>query len=158
MPINLEKDQDIYVTRGMVRAEFDFWVGEPADKFFAALEKQKLIANKCEKCGTVFLPPRKVCGDCFVKISKYVTLSNSGMLKNFTITPYKISERRKRKSRSKTIVGLIQIKGADTAIALPIVEAEPDDLEIGMKMQIVWKEKPTGQPLDIEGVRPIGGD
>ena len=51
-----------------------------------------------------------------------------------------------------------QIEGADTAIALPIVEAEPDDLEIGMKMQIVWKKKPTGQPLDIEGVRPIGGD
>ncbi|MFO8017411.1 MAG: Zn-ribbon domain-containing OB-fold protein [Promethearchaeia archaeon] len=158
MPIDLEEDQDIYVTRGMVRAEFDFWVGEPMDKFFEGLENQQLIGNKCNKCGKIFIPPRKRCGDCFTKAEEYIVLPDTGTLKNFTVTPYKISERRKRKSRSENTVGLIKIDGADTAMVLPIINTELGDLKMNMKMQIVWSEKREGDPSDIEGFEPLGGE
>ncbi|MGV9203457.1 MAG: Zn-ribbon domain-containing OB-fold protein [Promethearchaeia archaeon] len=158
MPIDLDKDQDIYVTRGMVRAEFDFWVGEPMDKFFDGLENKKLTGNKCNKCGKVFVPPRKRCGDCFAKTEKYIELPEYGVLKNFTVTPYKISERRTRKSRSKRMVGLINIEGADTGMTLPIINTDPEDLKMDMKMQIVWNDKCSGHPSDIDGIEPRGGE
>jgi len=42
--INLEDEQDIYVKRGMVRAEFNFWVGLVMDKFYDGLQ------NNVVKC------------------------------------------------------------------------------------------------------------
>ena len=63
-----ENEKVVVTNRGMVRAEFNFYVGKYLDKMYDAFENKKLLANKCPKCNDVFLPPRKVCGKCNVII------------------------------------------------------------------------------------------
>ena len=155
--INLEDEQDVYVKRGMVRAEFNFWVGIVMDKFYDGLQNKQFIGTKCSKCGKVFLPPRNRCGDCFAKAEEFVELSETGVVKNFTVTNYTVTERRIRKGKEPNIVGLIQIDGADSALAAPIVNANPDDLKEGMKVKVVWATKIKGHPNDIAGFEPVGG-
>lgn len=139
--------------RGLVKADFNFWVGLYMDKFYDGLEEKKIVANKCPECGDVFLPPRMVCGKCRIKIpldQNWVELTDQGTLMNYTKTQYKVSDRRSRKSKSFQIIGMVNIDGSNTAIVYPL-DLEPEEIEIGMKVKIQWAEKPKGAPSDIEG-------
>jgi len=156
MPIDLDKLQgDIYKTKGMIRAEFNFWVGVPMDKFYDGTQEKKFIGTKCPECGKVFCPPRKVCGDCFVECKEYIDLPETGVLKNFTWTNWKIPERKPRKIKKEQMVGLVQVDGASNAMLIPIVNTTTDALKEDMKVKVVWNSKTKGLPGDIKGFEPV---
>jgi len=147
------EDKFIINNKGLVRAEFNFWVGQYMDKFYDSLEKNKIIGNKCPKCGFVFVPPRKICGECKMVIpldQNWIDLPNTGTLRNFTITPYKVNDRSIRKTKNQ-IIGMLQIDGSNTALINKVLDTEPDDVKIGMKMKIEWNKNPKGNPSDIKG-------
>ena len=140
--------------KGFAKAEFSFWVGRYMDKFYDALENKKIIGNKCPKCGKVFVPPRKICGDCNKEIAldeNWVDLPITGTLLNYTITNYKVSDRVARKGKNAQIIGIVRIDGSDTAIIYPLLNIESDVVKIGMKLNVVWEEKLKGHPSDIKG-------
>jgi len=142
-------------TKGLVRAEFNFWVGLYMDKFYDALKEQKVIGNKCPKCGDVFCPPRKICGKCNETISleeNWVDLPSTGTLINWTATPYKVSDRGSRGAGKKpAAVGMVQIDGSNTAIVYRLLKMELDEIKTGMKVAIEWNAKSKGAPSDIKG-------
>jgi uncharacterized OB-fold protein len=144
----------IVANKGPVRAEFSFWVGRYMDKFYDALESKKIIGNKCPECGDVFVPPRKICGKCNFTIpleENWIDLTDTGILKNYTLTYYKVSDRSCRKVKKPQIIGMIQIDGSNTTIVYRLLGIEPKDLRIGMKLKILWEENPKGDPSDIKG-------
>ena len=149
----MSEDKVIVVNKGMVRADYNFWVGRYLDKFFDNLENKKLVGNKCSKCGDVFVPPRKICGKCNVVIpleKNWVDLPDTGILKNYTITPYRVNDRTDRKAKDLSL-GMIQIDGSNTAIVYKLLNLKPDEIKIGMKVKIEWAEKAKGDPSDIKG-------
>ena len=140
--------------RGLVKADFAFWVGKYMDKFYDGFEQKKILGNKCPECGDVFVPPRKICGKCKIKIpieENWVELGDKGKLINFTRTAYKVSDRRARKSKVLKDYGMVQIDGSNTAIVYPLLDFEEGEIEIGMDVKVQWKEDPSGEPSDIEG-------
>jgi uncharacterized OB-fold protein len=150
----MSEEKIIVANKGLVRAEFNFWVGQYMDKLYAAMEKKKVVGNKCPKCGYVFVPPRKICGKCNLTIpldQGWVDLPNTGTLLNYTITPYKINERSDRKVKKPQIIGMIQIDGSNTGIVYRLLDLEPEEVKIGMKLKIEWEETPKGDPSDIKG-------
>lgn len=151
------KDSDIFTTNGIASADFNFWVGLYMDKFYDGFMEKKFTGTKCSKCGRVMVPPRNRCGICFAKAEEYVDLPDTGILKNFTIPSYKITDKRMLVMKRKVIIGLVKLDGADTAIAIPILNTEADSLKDDMKVKAVWADKPKGVPKDIKGFEPIGG-
>ena len=150
----MSEEKIIVANKGLVRAEFNFWVGQYMDKLYDAMEKKKLVGNKCPECGYVFVPPRKICGKCNLTLPLdhgWVDLPNSGTLLNYTVTPYKINERSDRKVKKPQIIGMIQIDGSNTGIVYRLLNLEPEEVTIGMKLKIEWEEKPKGDPSDIKG-------
>jgi uncharacterized OB-fold protein len=150
----------VVTTKGFVRADFSFWVGLYMDKFYDALEKKKIIGNKCPKCQKVFVPPRKICGECNETIAldnNWVDLPNTGKLLNFTITPYRVSDRTARKTKKSQIIGMVRIDGSDTAIVYRVLNIEPEEVNIGMNVKVEWEEKTKGNPSDIKGFVKIEG-
>ncbi|MFW9972337.1 MAG: Zn-ribbon domain-containing OB-fold protein [Candidatus Odinarchaeota archaeon] len=150
----MSEEKIVVANKGLVRADFAFWVGQYMDKFYDALESKKIIGNKCPQCGDVFVPPRKICGKCNVTIpleQNWVDLPNSGTLKNYTITYYKINDRASRKVKKPQIIGMIQIEGSNTAIINRLLDIEPEEVKIGMKFKVEWEEKTKGNPSDIKG-------
>ncbi|MFX0020185.1 MAG: Zn-ribbon domain-containing OB-fold protein [Promethearchaeota archaeon] len=140
--------------KGLIRAEFNFWVGRYLDKFYDNLENKKIVGNKCPKCGDVFVPPRKVCGKCNGVITfeeNWVNLPETGTLLNYTITPYKVNDRAFRKVKKPQKIGMIQIDGSDTAIVYRLLDLEPNEIKLGMKLKVEWEEKTKGDPSDIKG-------
>ncbi|MFX1254269.1 MAG: Zn-ribbon domain-containing OB-fold protein [Promethearchaeota archaeon] len=153
-------EKHIEITEGFVQAEFNFWVGKYMDKFYDALEASKILGNKCQTCGKVYLPPRKICGECFKTINfetQWVELIDTGTLLNFSLAHYVVSEGGKTKTKDPVLIGMVKIDGSDTAVIYKILEAEEKDLKIGLKMQVVWNDKLQGHPTDIKGFKPIGG-
>ncbi len=144
----------IVANKGLVKADFNFWVGRYMDKFYDGLEQKKIVGNKCTKCGDVFVPPRKICGKCNVTIpfdQNWVNLPNTGTLKNYTITHYKINDRTSRKVKKPQIIGMVQIDGSNTSIIYRLLNMEPEEVKVGMKLKIIWEEKTKGNPSDIKG-------
>ncbi len=144
----------VVANKGLVRAEFAFWVGRYMDKFFDAFENKKIIGNKCPKCEDVFVPPRKICGKCNITIpfdQNWVEIPETGVLKNFTITHYKINDRASRKVKKPQIIGMVQLNGSTTSIIYRLLNITPEDVSIGMKVKVEWDDKPKGNPSDIKG-------
>jgi len=140
--------------KGLVKADFSFWCGLFMDKFYDGFEQKKIVANKCPQCGTVFVPPRKICGKCKVKLpldENWMELGDTGMLVNFTRTAYKVTDRRARKAKSLNDIGMVKINGSDTAIIYPLLDFEQDEIKVGMDVKIKWADEPKGGPSDIEG-------
>jgi uncharacterized OB-fold protein len=54
-------------------------------------------------------------------------------------------------------VGLVQLDGADTAMIVPIINADSEDISEEMKLKVVWADNLKGRPQDIKGFEPIGG-
>ena len=103
------------------------------------------------------VPPRNRCGICFVKSEDFVDLPEIGTLKNFTATNYIITERKIRTRKDGIIVGLVQLDCADTAMIVPIINVNSEDIREEMKVKVVWANNPTGRPQDIQGFEPFGG-
>ena len=144
----------IAANKGLIRAEFAFWVGQYMDKFYDALENKKIIGNKCPKCGDVFVPPRKICGKCNEIIhfeENWVDLPDTGTLKNYTTTYYRVNDRASRKVKKPQIIGMVQIDGSNTAIIYRLLDLKPEEVKTEMKLRIQWEEKPKGDPSDIKG-------
>ncbi|MFW9874128.1 MAG: Zn-ribbon domain-containing OB-fold protein [Candidatus Thorarchaeota archaeon] len=144
----------IVANKGFVRAEFSFWVGRYMDKFYDAFERKKILGNKCPKCEKIYVPPRKICGECNEEIDfdmNWVDLPDTGTLLNYTITHYRVNDRGSRKTKKPQIIGMIQIEGSDTAMVYRLLKMEPEKVSLGMKVKAEWEEIPIGNPADIKG-------
>ena len=94
-----------------------------------------LEGHKCNVCGAMFLGERTVCSKCFArdKMSK-VKLSNNGTLYSYSIVyrsfpgidvPY--------------ISALVDLEGGGTVKGNLInVEPDPDNIDFGMKVKVVY--------------------
>ena len=87
----------------------------------------------------------------------WVELPDTGILKNFTITYYKINDRSIRKVKKPQIIGMVQIDGSQTAIVNRVLETVPEELKIGMKVKVKWEENTKGDPSDIKGFVKLEG-
>jgi uncharacterized OB-fold protein len=144
----------VVANKGLIRAEFAFWVGQYMDKFYDALENKKIIGNKCPKCGDVFVPPRKICGKCNETIpfdQNWIDLPETGILRNYTITPYKINDRASRKVKKPQIIGMVQIDESNTSIVYRLLNIDPGEVKLGMKVKVKWGDETKGDPSDIKG-------
>jgi uncharacterized OB-fold protein len=150
----MSKEKTIVANKGLIKADFSFWVGRYMDRFYDGLEQKKLTGNKCPKCAEVFVPPRKICGKCNEIIpldQNWVDLPNTGVLLNYTITPYKVSDRRARNTKKSQNIGMVRIDGSNTGIVYPLLNMNRDEIQIGMKVQVQWTDNPKGDPSDIKG-------
>lgn len=54
-------------------------------KFRDALREGKFLGLKCNKCGAVTVPPRKVCSECTSEDMSVIELSRNGKVRTGTI-------------------------------------------------------------------------
>ena len=115
---------------------------------------------KCPHCGNAENNPIVVgkhfiiCGKCNKTIpldKDWVELPETGTLLNYTVTYYKVNDRTTRKVKKPQIIGMIQIDGSNTGIVYRLLNIDPDDIKVGMRVKVVWEEKTKGDPSDIKG-------
>ena len=74
-----EKNELLSISSGEAEQPFNWSIGKHGSKFLAEIrDNKKIFGVRCPKCGKVYVPIRKVCGDCFIPMEELVELSGKG--------------------------------------------------------------------------------
>ncbi len=133
---------------------FNYDAGAIRSRFLTEIRDNKRIMGiRCPHCNRVYVPARSICVKCFVNLSDFVEVANTGTVTTYSIVnssaPYYPSE-------PPFIYGVIQLDGADTGLVHLIGEANSQEIRIGMRVRAIFKEERIGSILDIKYFKPIG--
>ena len=134
----MTEDNEKKIYHGRIKVPYKHTAGAYVEKFITEIGKNnKIFGVKCPKCGHVFVPPKMVCFKCFEKMEEWVELSNQGTITGFTVVTH------------STPVMPLEPPFAYARIRLDN-EGDPKRLEIGARVEAIFKEKPRKRILDIE--------
>ncbi|MFW9991482.1 MAG: Zn-ribbon domain-containing OB-fold protein [Candidatus Odinarchaeota archaeon] len=105
-------------------------ITDHAEQYWKGLKERKLLVQKCGKCGEVFFPPRARCPECLSNAFDWTELSGKGELYSWSeiyMPPLAFGD--------SFILGIIDLEERVGRI-ITRVEAKPEELEIGMRMEI----------------------
>jgi len=136
---------------------FDWAVGRYGSKFLVELrDNKKLVGIKCPKCGFVYMPPRKVCGRCFVVMDELVEVSDKGVMESYTVVYFSFLDPETGKQRPVPYgYGFVKLDGADSCFMHFFEETDLKKLKIGLRVQAVFEENRTGSIADIKHFKII---
>ncbi len=130
--------------------------GVAIGRYLKELKAGRLIGRYCSKCDRVLIPPRMVCESCFHPTDRWVELEDTGTVVTFSrcyITWDMI------KLEEPQMPAVIEIDGASPGMGIMhmLGEVDPEALEIGMRVQAVWKppEEREGAITDIAYFKPL---
>ncbi|MGH8785007.1 MAG: Zn-ribbon domain-containing OB-fold protein [Cupriavidus necator] len=153
-PVDLENAPPAMLRQPVLYADINYDVGETNGRFFATLRDHgRITATRCAACERVYLPPRISCHDCFAELHEWVDVSDVGTLVSYTI----VREPGMLQPVARPyVLGLIQLDGADTALAHYLGEVDPADVKTGMRVHAVLAEERMGNIWDIRYFKPVG--
>ncbi len=146
-----EKMMLLSISSGEAEQPFEYAVGKYGSRFLTELRDNKTIVGiRCPKCKKVFVPPRRVCGECFVAMYELVELSGKGTVETYTVLSFGFVDPDTGKQRPVPYTwGFIKLDGTDNTFVHCLEETDLDKLKIGMRVQVVFEEERRGHLLDI---------
>ena len=74
-----EETELLAITSGDMHQPYRYTIGTYGARFFQEIiDHKRFIGTECPRCGRVYVPPRKVCGRCFVGMDKFVRVAAEG--------------------------------------------------------------------------------
>lgn len=149
------KNTDVLKVDGipLVSANFNWSVGILMEKFIKALEKKKILAAKCPKCGYITAPPRNRCPKCSAKMEEgdLIELSGKGKLESYTVAHVALDGKGNFVDlKSPRLIGAIKLEGADSTVFMPLEDINAKDLKEGLAVVAQWSDKPKGAISDLK--------
>lgn len=167
-----EKKPFAYKTPETIAVEGEWPVGEYTwkswkhhDEFLEGLKQKRIIGSICSGCGRVYVPPTYICGRCFRWMDKRTEVSDKGTITSFVMSP--------PMRRGMRLMGMdpvemgivaegevlipcmVKFDGSDSFIQTMLLNVDPKDVRVGMRVKAVWAKEPKGALSDLEGVEPI---
>ncbi len=142
-----------FVVEGKLALPYSYFAGRVGSKFLTTIrDEKKIMGIKCNRCSKVFVPPRQTCDVCMEDIrDNWVDVKNTGEVTNFTVVRYNDKHLPKK---APYILAMIRLDGADTSLVHVVEGIEPEQAQIGMKVQAVFAKETTSTILDIDHFAP----
>ncbi len=119
----------------------------PVVDYLALGDTPHLIANECTKCGARYFDRRNACASCFATEFKKATISTDGIVRSFTIVTFAAPG-----VPVPFVAAIIDCGGTSVRANLINVDATPEAVTLGMKVQLVT----YSLGLDDNGVEAVG--
>ena len=148
----MTKEDRIIIESGDAIQPFKYAVGMHGSKFLQELrDNKRLVGIRCPQCDTVYVPPRRVCGKCFVEMSAFEEVGPEGEIGTFTILRYAFIDPETGEQKPVPYgYGFIKLDGADTLFQHYIDIDDEEKLKIGARVRAVFAEKRKGTITDIK--------
>jgi len=115
-------------------------------EFWDRCAKQELSFQRCTSCGTFRHEPTPVCWNCRSTEWEYAPVSGRGRLYSYTIVTHALSPL--LAPYVPYNVSLIEFDDAPgVRLVSNVIDAAPDELEIGMPVQVEWQTTGAGTTL-----------
>ncbi len=115
----------------------------PANKlseFWSGLQKGKVYATKCVKCGDLSFPPTADCSRCLNSEVEWVEIQGEGEIETFTyitVRPASFS------NHEPYTVAVARMKEGVNILAW-VTDAKPGEVKVGAKVKLVAKNSEDG--------------
>jgi uncharacterized OB-fold protein len=113
-------------------------------RFFVALAAGQLLASRCPRCGSVWLPPRAVC-PTDLSVTTWTELSGAGTLVSWTSPAAQPSSAQP----APPLLAYLALDGASTLFLHRLRTADPGALHHGLPVGIVYATEPVDHPLEL---------
>ena len=110
------------------------------EPYFAAAEEGKLLVGKCSDCSDYHFFPRTICPHCNSDSVEWLPSNGKGVI-------YSFSTMRRGVPVPYTIAYVTLDEGV--SMMTNIVNADPDSLNIGDKVEVVFEPTEDGTPLPV---------
>ena len=138
------------ITSPDVGMPYEWSLGIYGSKFFQEIrENQRFVGIRCTQCGRVRVPPRRVCGSCYLELDQLVFLPPTGTIVAFTIVNYPFIDPATGIERPVPyIYGYIQLDGADNifshiiktkAVIESASKTDSNPIKVGMRVRAVFR-------------------
>lgn len=109
--------------------------------FYKFVSEKRLMAAKCNECGTVLLPPKPMCTKCLSTNLQWIELEGAGKLLSYTVI-YIAPEQ--FQSITPYTVGIIELKNG---LRLPgmIRDVNAEEIRVGMDLKIDFEPSTSSQ-------------
>ncbi|ARM75494.1 Zn-ribbon domain-containing OB-fold protein [Acidianus manzaensis] len=114
----------------------------PDDKihhFSEELEKGKIFATRCPKCGATYFPPKQDCAKCRISNLDWIEIKNEGELLTYTIIYVKPAS---FSQYPDYIVGVATFPEGINVLAW--VKGKKDNLRVGDKVNLKVEKRDEG--------------
>lgn len=146
------KDVEPLTLKGQMAVPYTWWVGETGSRFLISLrDNQKILGTRCKACETVYVPPRKNCGRCFVDIEEWVDVADQGVIEGYTIVHYAYPV---QPVKPPFAYALIKLDGTDVGF-LHLIKNDLGRIKNGLRVKAKFKGERTGNILDIDSFELI---
>ncbi|MGD2142316.1 MAG: Zn-ribbon domain-containing OB-fold protein [Candidatus Bathyarchaeota archaeon] len=119
-------------------------------KFFEGLLDKELWGTYCSKCSTTYLPPRAHCWkpECKVAETEWKRLPMKGEIWTFSVMLFSATA---FMEQLPFVLAYVKVEGADTALPMQVKGVKPEDVYIGMELDLNFVEEPKGDLMDLYG-------
>jgi len=104
------------------------------------LSEDKLMGTRCQKCGSLFLPPRPICTKCYGSEMEWAEMKGKGRLAAFTCIaigpPFMIKEGYDRKH--PYVCGVVELEEGVRVVARieGVDGSKPETIKIGTPVEV----------------------
>lgn len=115
------------------------------------LNEEKLMGSRCQKCSSLFVPPRPTCIECHSSEMEWVEMKGDGKLVAFTSIavgpPFMIEEGYDREHPYCT--GVVELEEGPRVVArIEEVDAsKPATIKVGMPLTVKFLHRGEGENL-----------
>lgn len=147
-----EVDEIVY--EGKISVPYSWTVGSTLSRWYVQMRDDgEIWANRCSSCGTVYVPPKIKCLECYKDLNDWVKLPGTGTVETYTVVHY--AEPGLHPKKPPFVYAVIKMDGADTGMVHLLRKVEPDKVKVGMRVQAVLAKERQGNIMDIKYFRPI---
>lgn len=105
--------------------------------FWRAAAEHRLVVQRCNECEHMQLPPAPVCSVCRSEDCHFHQLNGRGEVYTYTIVHRPIAMDQK----VPFVIAVITLEGAGGVRMISnIVELAPEEVEIGMPVEVAWED------------------
>jgi uncharacterized OB-fold protein len=137
--------------RGEIPLVYEYTAGVAGEKFLRGLQEGRILAARCGKCGTRYLPPKAYCVSCFQRISNFREVGPAGTVTALAEVHENFDGSRRKKPQRMAYVTFHGVTGGI------IHKVSGAGLKVGSRVAPRFrpKTKRTGSLLDIEEFRLV---
>lgn len=133
--------------------EYEYFAGETASRFFAALRDRRTITGThCTSCSRTLVPARSFCDACFVPVTEWRDVGTHGQIDAFTI----VTSSFPGLPDPPLVIAYVTLEGADTAILNHVTGMDLSDLDAAAAVlmtqpavDVVFTDAPEGRITDF---------
>jgi acetyl-CoA C-acetyltransferase len=134
-------------------ARYSWDAGVAVGRFLDGLRAGKILGRECRRCERVLVPPRMFCERCFRETDAWIEVEHTGTVQTYSICHVSWDM---QPLDPPEIPAVIAVDGSDGGLLHMLGGVEPDEVQIGMDVEAVWKPvgERIGSILDIAHFRP----